>query len=328
MKILGSITSLYNERIEYYNLLKQNVDGLILQTKENYWHYESRVKKINSFALKFETGRFSLENIFDDAFAGTIVVRNSEEILGCIKYLKTHFEVIEQRPQNRKFTHKDTYSFEFDDLRLIIKLKDDQSGRFDEHLLELKFEIQIKTFLQHAWSVATHDLIYKTDTVNWAKERVAYHVKAALEQAELTISSVDEIIKSSLVNKNNRKVNEINKIISFIKEVFPEDSLPTDLRRLSENINALMKVIGLTLSDLKFIIEIEKECDREINLLNLSPFQNLLRIIHGFDENYFIRFLTDNHQSTNYKLVVFPELELNFSDIPNVLNDRLVVVSE
>jgi len=255
MKILKSIDVLYNDKLEYYNILKKNVDKVISDRKQHYWHYESRIKELGSFALKFETGRFNLENIFDDTFAVTIVVRKMDEIKMCLTLIQSLFVVIEKRPRDDSFTHKESHSFEFDDLRLILQLKKDYADRYDPSILNMRFELQIKTFLQHAWSIATHDLIYKTDEVVWAKERVAYNVKALLEQAELTISSIDEISDNQLLNKQNTKVKRVNQIISYLKTIFTQESLPSNLRKLAENVNSFLINIGISLNDVKITVK-------------------------------------------------------------------------
>ena len=58
MKIPNSISTIYNERYVFYEILQHKVDTIIKSIKNPRWHYESRVKKPESFALKIETGRF------------------------------------------------------------------------------------------------------------------------------------------------------------------------------------------------------------------------------------------------------------------------------
>ncbi len=65
--------------------------------------------------------------------------------------------------------------------------------------------------MQHAWGLATHDLIYKADEINWPKERIAFQIKAMLEQAEVTISGVNNLISLPEVSKDNYETAEQKK---------------------------------------------------------------------------------------------------------------------
>ena len=47
-------------------MLEDRVDELINELKEDTWHYFKRIKKLENFALKIETGRFTTDNIFED----------------------------------------------------------------------------------------------------------------------------------------------------------------------------------------------------------------------------------------------------------------------
>src|SRR5690606_10003166 len=151
------------------------------------------------------------------------------------------------------------FSFPFDDLRIYVSLKDFDTGEFAPNLYEIIFEIQIKTFLQHAWTIATHDLIYKSDKINWSKERVAYQVKAALEHAEVTISGVEEISKNSELKKENKEVKKVNQLISMILNHWKPEDLPANRRRLAQNIIGFIEAIDLTLSDLNEILVLETQ---------------------------------------------------------------------
>jgi len=55
-----------------------------------------------------------------------------------------------RRHPNPKETHLPPFSFDFDDLRIYVRWRDDPSTR-PTGLDGILFEVQIKTFLQHAW---------------------------------------------------------------------------------------------------------------------------------------------------------------------------------
>ena len=186
MKVPASIRRLHEDQKAINDRLKAAIDERMRGLKNPRWHYESRVKELPSFALKIESGRFDNPRSLEDFFACTIVVANSTEIDEAEKLIDENFALQERRPQHPSHTHKASYAFPFDDLRLYVALADKPSVPPTD-LIGIVFEVQIKTFLQHAWSIATHDLLYKTDDANWSKERIAYQIKAMLEHAEVSI---------------------------------------------------------------------------------------------------------------------------------------------
>src|SRR5208337_1144238 len=167
MKIPQSIRLLYSELLEKNIILKDKVDEKIKSSKDERWHYESRLKIMESFALKIETGRIHSPKELEDFFACTIVVENKSAIQKAEDIILNNFVLKERRPRSENSTHKKSDSFPFDDLRLYVKWKDDPALR-PTGVDGMLFEVQIKTFLQHAWSIATHDLIYKSDSVSWS----------------------------------------------------------------------------------------------------------------------------------------------------------------
>ena len=222
MKIVNSIREIYDERLSVYESLKTEVDAFFISNKKNRWHYESRVKELVSFALKAETCRVKKISELEAFFGACLVVENSSSIEDALDIIKSRFEIVYQRPKIQEETHKDPSSFVFDDLRLYIRIPQNPDRR-PKGIENIIFELQLKTFLQHAWSIATHSLIYKGSESNWASNRIAYQVKAMLEHAELSISESDALSKSSLVNKTSKKTARSKLITSYLRDTWNED---------------------------------------------------------------------------------------------------------
>jgi hypothetical protein len=189
-------------------------------------------------------------------------------------------------------------------------------------LPDLIFEIQIKTFLQHAWSIATHDLIYKSDAISWSKERVAFQIKAMLEQAEISISGAEALSKLPELVKDNYESRALNEVKIFLTFIFPTDSLPFDLLRLSKIVNDLLYAFDMNLTILKEIIEAETALHRGVETLNLSPYGIIMQsIINQKPE------LVEKVFKNGYKLKakgVFLPSELSLNDITIEDDTKLV----
>ena len=307
MKIPLSIRQLYEDQKDIYQQLQAKVDSRIKNLKDSKWHYESRVKTQESYALKMETGRFDDPRLLEDFFGCMLVVENYIAVEKAEKFIKNEFEPINRKPVKDNFTHKKSDSFPFDDLRLYVRWKDDMSLP-PTAFGSITFEVQIKTFLQHAWGIATHDFIYKNDNVNWGKERIAYQIKAMLEHAELSILEADKIAVSSILNKTNSQTEKLSAVIKMLKDFWEEKDLPSDIVRLSRSINTLIHEIGIDTNELKEVVSTETQKGKGTKLENLSPYGIILQSLFNCKEDLMCYCLVKKR--TKFKMLLTKELEL------------------
>lgn len=275
MKIPKSVRDLHQEILPTYQKLEEVVNKLVVNKKERRWHYEGRIKTLESFALKLETGREKNPKMPEDFFGCFIVVENHARIPDAEKFVAELFQLHSRRPEKTGFTFLEPHSFSFDDLRLYVKWKDDPTQK-PTGLEGVLFEVQIKTFLQHAWGIATHDFVYKSDDVDWASSRIAYQVKAMLENAELSIGQAKRLTESTMLAKVDKKYSDLKLLIAEIRNRWELEMLPKDLRRLAENIDSLIRILRLNVSDLWADVDEATKAGRGAKTLNLSPYGAVL----------------------------------------------------
>ncbi|HBT3291999.1 TPA: hypothetical protein MBF50_001834 [Klebsiella aerogenes] len=301
MKIPLSIKELYASKVQLFEALKQFVDTWVEGEKQSKWHYESRIKELESFALKFETGRFNSASIFDDFFGGMIVVPTHSEITIVENILRDKFTLVSKKPSDKSFATYSPEHFVFDDLRLYLRFdKESFLSPKVEVLDQLVFEVQIKTFLQHAWALSTHDLVYKSENISWSKHRVAYQVKAMLENIELSISSAETLSCNEIIHKEDKKFKKLGKIVTLVDSKWDKDSLPRDKKRLAENIFSCIDKLDVTVPELSSLID-ESSCN---TLKSISPYQSILMALINEKIDLFLK-----GNPRKLKLLISEELE-------------------
>jgi ppGpp synthetase/RelA/SpoT-type nucleotidyltranferase len=278
MKIIKKIRDLHAESDERYKRLSDEVQGLLKgEVESRGWFFISRLKGVESFALKIETGRVPEPAKMEDFFACTVVVPTLSQIETAENFLTTHYDLHERRPRDDGQTFKQSSNFQFDDLRLYLAKKASTTGK-NVDLDGAIFEVQVKTVLQHAWSLATHDLIYKSDTVSWPRERIAYQVKAMLEHAEIAIAEANRLADAPAVAKKDERTTEILKLIEQIRALWSPDRLPADIKRLAETVQQIFHGCKLNVDQLAPILAAEKQ---RVGMLpnDLSPYAFIVQAL-------------------------------------------------
>lgn len=305
MKIASSLRLCHQMMTDKYTPLKEQVDLFFRGHKDEKWHYESRLKEQVSFALKIETGRYEKPDDLDDFLGCTLVVENAKYIGKAVDLVAKRFTLINKRPESASFTFKQSNAFPFDDLRLYVEWKDQEYT--PTGLNGLLFEVQIKTFLQHAWAIATHDLIYKSGSKDWSKERIAYQIKAMLEHAEISIEEAESLSKTPILSKQDGYTKKLNKVINLVNDYWADDQLPKDKKRLSENILNVLNSIGITPFELRELLDIEAKSGRGAKILNLSPYSIVVQTLFIQQNERIRKYLTGDN--TEVKIVISAELD-------------------
>ena len=309
MKIPRSVRTLYDSSIDDYRELKSAVDELFAARKRERWHYESRIKAIQSFALKVESGRGFRGETLEDFLACTLVVENQSALGEAESLVREKCVVEERRPASDTETRVSPETFRFEDLRLYARLRplDDLRARGFE---KCTFEIQLKTFLQHAWIIATHDLVYKSRDRRWGRSRIAYQVKAMLELAETAIgaATVEDVV--GMVDRPYQRFKEVSDVVSALEQRWPEGSLPRDRATLAGNVIELMRALKIEMAEFFQIVDDATHDGRGAHTENLSPFAACVQSVIDKRKESLLKYLQGGRQTKDFVVVLPRELEL------------------
>jgi ppGpp synthetase/RelA/SpoT-type nucleotidyltranferase len=265
---------------------KQVKDTLLNFCDSKGYAFTSRIKSIESLAEKIETGRFAKWSELDDLFACTVIIPTLSHEQEVANFCQNTFEIIRtiKRGQNKKPPD----IFRFDSTRLYAQLKKNNAINQSDQLsiYKIKFEIQIKSAFEHAWSVSTHDLVYKNSEIDWRKLRLAAQIKATVEQLDMLILAFEqtsEFIETNDYTEIKIKQNiatEINQLFQTGK--LPDELKPKDMSRFCNNLYCLL----LNLVEEKNIKKIIKQITTKIQStrknqipFSISLFQYFIAIL-------------------------------------------------
>lgn len=213
------------------------------------WYTETRIKEESSFQQKIETGSVPVFSELEDFVGALVVVPLPSDVPRALDYIAEFFTVKYRRPASDLFAERSSAEFRFNDIRLYGSLAHDESMP-PSPLQDVTFEIQVKTFFQHAWSSATHDLVYKHPHFSWSRNRVAAQVKAILEHAEMSLSAIDALESVETFRREGEPENSLNQFLRVVEEHWSAELLPANKRRMTETIATVCKALKLSPADL------------------------------------------------------------------------------
>lgn len=141
----------------------------------------------------------------------------------------------------------------------------------------LKFEVQIRSILQHSWAEIEHDLGYKGESeIPQTAKRTFYRVAALLEQADIEfvklkkeINEFEQIIKEQIVTDSSSITVNKSALIAFIKE----SSTLVEIENLIETIACKRGRVAES-----FITDVVLKRLQKENIKTLKELEDLLSI--------------------------------------------------
>ncbi len=196
----------------------------------------SRCKSIKSIIEKIEGGRVESWEKLDDLVAFSIITPSLQEESDVLSFLQNIFKIHEIKKRGESLKSPDV--FRFDLTRVICGINDESD------ISKIKCEVQIRTALEHAWSSATHKIVYKADDVSWKKQRLASQIKAGVEQLDLLLNSFQtssETLQESPHKEIKIKAAILEKFTSwFTSGLLSTELKPSSFRRVADNVYELL----------------------------------------------------------------------------------------
>ncbi|MBQ8635416.1 hypothetical protein IJ425_04615 [bacterium] len=305
MKFNSIVRNLYDKYFVIAGLQKEFLDCYFKERlTNNFYLYESRIKTLESFALKIETGRNALEDFFACRF---IVIKKDdiEKIKNDLQ--KNNIDIIESRPRDIRETSKLPENFSFDELRLYVKFNQPTNAPQKEFLNSI-FEIQIMTLYSFVWAQTTHDLIYKGNDISWGKARIAYQIKALLEQAQYAIDTIEKTDDKYF--PKNESYEKQKTLIQCIKTNWDEALLPKDLNRLSSNILKLVKNLNSNLDEMQDVLNMQIQDDNGLVPTNITPYQYILKSYFKHKPECLLALTAKKHK-LNFQIALIEDLDID-----------------
>lgn len=175
-----------------------------------------RVKNENSLKEKIEKkDKYNMLNEITDLLGVRIITYYSSDTDRVAKLIREEFHVDEDNTIDKRKTHEPD-RFGYMSLHYVVSLKENRISLIEyKRFNNIKFEIQIRTILQHTWAEIEHDLGYKS------KNSVPSHIRRKFSILSGTLELIDGAfieIKNDLSEYDNQTRIDLSKNIPANQE--------------------------------------------------------------------------------------------------------------
>ncbi|MBN1567792.1 MAG: hypothetical protein JXA73_08080 [Acidobacteria bacterium] len=168
---------------------------------------QSRAKTISSFAekaaRKFDKYPDAV-NQMDDLCGARVIVQTTEQVLAVRRFIETNFHIVEKEDKGLLLGEQ---QFGYRDMHYIVQLRperDDDLGITPQErkdIADRKAEIQVRTWLQHAWADTLHDRIYKNKmNISFEAKRTGNLLAALMEEGDRNFSRLTDELDGLIAN--------------------------------------------------------------------------------------------------------------------------------
>jgi putative GTP pyrophosphokinase len=212
----------------------------------NFHRVDHRIKSPESAADKLarkvgEDGQPRTLESFTDLLGVRVITYFQDEVDAVAQLLSRHFRVDEKNSVN-KAEALDPDRFGYASVHYVVQLSESRAELPEYRpFADIKFEVQIRSILQHAWAEIEHDLGYKAEAVPRAVKRRFSRLAGMLELAD------DEFVDLRReVSKHQETTREIIENGTLGIEI-DQDSLSAFVRQypeIGQLDNAIAKAMG------------------------------------------------------------------------------------
>ncbi|MGN0205161.1 MAG: GTP pyrophosphokinase family protein [Coprococcus sp.] len=212
---LDTIMNEYYQRIEIYKKMQHDVEDIINTL------IEVHQIKISTMSLRIKTEQalrnkiisknkyLHLEDITDILGCRilTLFETDIEKILNLLEQTFEVCEIVDKRKKNKR----NRIEFGYSSVHLVVKFTDERCNLVEyQKYQDIRFEIQLRTVLQHAWAEVEHGLGYKS------YYEPPMDITRKLNRLAGTLELLDEEFETiryeiSLYNQSMNKVEKILK---------------------------------------------------------------------------------------------------------------------
>lgn len=149
------------------HVVMQQLSDLVHQCGIEVNSMESRIKGESSLAgkLKRKGSKYASLSDITDIFGARIIAFYNEDVDRIASMAEKLFDIDWPNSVDKRKKHQFD-SFGYNSLHYICRLrrpKSDKSGTYPSELYNIRFELQMRTALQHVWSAIQHDIGYKSE---------------------------------------------------------------------------------------------------------------------------------------------------------------------
>lgn len=347
-KNIGELKEWYIKNIPLYEDLASKVELIIKevlnQNEISYFSISSRAKTLESFMDKSQKDKYKdpLSEIMD--FAGIRVITYfKSEVKECCSEIEKLFDIDKENSLD-KGNELGTEKMGYRSVHYIATLKKDRLCLPEYYVFrDKKFEIQVRTILEHAWADISHDRNYKFNGVlpEEIQRRFAL-VAATLELSDrefdsiaLELSKYEKEVEEKI--KNNELDIEINSasLKEYLKnklESYEKESLIIDVDFINEQIviDELIRFGVKKIYDVdkllekyleKYIIELKKAESKYLDMYYIEYANDITYM--GFIRNMMlienIDFYFEKVWNNSWNVISFTTVEM----IENILGQTI-----
>lgn len=194
---------------------------------------KDREESIKKFSRKYQTALeeartpYEIKDHITDLIGLRVVSLYESDIVRIRDILSSEFEFIEVTDKIEAMESKED-SFGYKGLHVDLRLKEPRRGmREYARYNDLRFELQIRTIIQDAWSALDHKIKYKKSIPHYLKRRINT-LAALFELADREFYSIrEETIKSAEKEKLKRdQLSEDEQLNAFSFLAIAEERFP------------------------------------------------------------------------------------------------------